>query len=164
MQAKQLALTDYMGNADNFNKWFEEISAQSSGEFNRDAIANVISAGSHQGWGWCTDEGDIVGVIITSVVPYASYKCLSIVGAAGAATDYQELHGFFNALAQQLECQRFEIRGRKGFAKKFAEHGWKEKYSVIECAVVKNVMPIQGEENPNGQRSVPGQPEASTGS
>ena len=163
MQAKQLELNDYMANSDNFQKWFDEIAEQSSGEFNRDQIAKVISAGTHHGWGWCTDDGEIVGVIVSSIVTYADYKCLSIVGAAGAATDYEQLHGFFNALAQQLECSRFEIRGRRGFVKKFADHGWKEKYTVIECQVVKNVMPIQGEENPNGQGSIPGQPQASTG-
>jgi hypothetical protein len=163
MQATQLSLKDYMANADKFNGWFDEIAAQSSGEFTREGIAGVISAGTHHGWGWTTDEGEVVGVIISSVVPYADYKCLSIVGAAGDATDYEQLHGFFNALAQQLECQRFEIRGRRGFVKKFSNMGWKEKYTVIECDVVKNVTPIQGEEPDNGQEYIPNSTQVSAG-
>jgi hypothetical protein len=163
MQATQLSLKDYMAKADKFNAWFDDIAAQSSGEFTREGIAGVISGGTHHGWGWTTDEGEVVGVIISSVVPYAEYKCLSIVGAAGDATDYEQLHGFFNALAQQLECSRFEIRGRRGFVKKFSEMGWKEKYTVIECEVVKNVTPIQGEENQDGHGQISGDPQAHVG-
>lgn len=163
MQAKQLGLSDYMGEATKMNAWFEEIAEKSSGEFTRETLAAVISAGTHHGWGWCTDQGELVGVIITNAIKYADYKCLSVVGAAGEATDYNELHGFFNALAQQLECDRFEIRGRRGFAKKFEANGWRERYTVIECDVVKNVTPINGEELNNGQGQVSGPAEISSG-
>lgn len=153
MKFKILSLNDYMENADLINGWFEDISRHSGGEFTPDVIRTILSRGSHQGLGWITDDDDLVGIIVSTVVEYSTYRCLSIVGAAGAAggqAGYDQAHQIFNLMAIKMECSRFEFKGRRGFAKKFKNLGWKEKYTVYECETVNNVTPIGGEE-PNSE-------------
>jgi len=107
-----------------------------------------------------------VGIVVTAVIQYSEYNCLAIVGGAGKVGDYSDLDQVFNALAAQAQCQRYELRGRKGFVKKMKAQGWREKYTVMEKAVVIRkptplLKPVQ--ENENGSDEVPGTTEVSAG-
>ena len=114
-----------------------EVASHSSGEFSIAAVKQCIERGTHLGMGWATDDNEVVGLVVVNTTQHENFKALSVVGAAGAATDYQELHKAFNQLAIQMGCEEFEIRGRRGFARKFREFGWYEKHVIIGCKVTK---------------------------
>lgn len=164
MKVKPLGLNDYLDQGPLLSGWMEEIAEQSKGEFTRDVLAQAITQGTHQGWGWCTDEGELVGLLVTSVTPYASGKSLVIVGAAGDPQDYEFAHNFFLELCKQFECSEVEIRGRRGFMKKFASEGYEEKYTVLHFKVPSaDIQPLGGQESDDGQAGIPSGLEASAG-
>jgi hypothetical protein len=170
MKAKLLTLDDFIEDGMRIKELMLRIAESSGGEFTVKTLIDCISKGTHSPWGWLEDDGMMSGIIITNVVQYSQYKCFSVVGAAGDAIDYNALHSLFNHVAKGNGCQRFEIRGRRGFAKKFAGLGWKEKYTVIECDVFdeNNVALINqaqdkledGSDGDNGSERVPGGTEA----
>lgn len=153
MKIKLLTLTDYMGEAEKIKGWMQDICDASHGEFTPAVLAEIISRGTHQGLGWLTDDDELVGVVITTVTNYSSYKCLGIVGAAGAAggqAGYETAHTVFTTMAKVADCDRFEFRGRRGFAKKFKPLGWKEKYTVYECEVDQTESQENSNDGQNG--------------
>lgn len=143
---RPLQLSDYMQNGTEIAGWMTEIADASEGEFTAQAIAEVIQRGSHQAWGWCPDQGEVTGLLVTTRVEFANGATLMFVGAGGDCKDgFAESVGIFNDMAKSMQCVAVEMKGRSGLARMFAKYGYTQKHVVIRREVTEdsNIVPIE---------------------
>lgn len=136
MQIRPLGITDFTTNGTTIEGWFSDIADAAHGEYTVDEVKAVIERGSHQSWAWCTNEGEVVGMLITTVAVYSGNKCFSIVGAAGTLLDqWDEASDILLNMAKHMECVTAEMRGRFGLVKRFKNMGWEPKYVTLSKTV-----------------------------
>lgn len=137
MKIRVLTRKDFLTDAEKVSTWLLEMADASTGEFTENDIVTAIENNTHQPWAWTTDDGDLVGMFITSRVLYGEYHCMCIGAAAGDAMDnFEHATELFNQLAKTLNCQLMEMKGRKGLAKVFASTGWQAQYVTLRRAVM----------------------------
>lgn len=130
MLARPITENDLAERGTEIHQWMQDVADESFEEMSKNIIIGALQKGTHTIWAWCQEDQTMQGIIITTIVQFGDKKIFSVVGAAGNAENYKHLDAIFNGMAKAFGCQRYEIKGRRGFVKAFKPFGWSEKYVV----------------------------------
>jgi hypothetical protein len=137
MRIRTMTMRDFTQYGKEIEGWANDVGEASSGEFTSEELMQAIEKRSHHPWAWTTDDHELKGMFVTTIVKYVRGNTLCIVGAAGECMDsWDAFSSLVNELAKQLNCVDMEMRGRKGLAKKFKSVGWEQPYVVLRRPVL----------------------------
>jgi hypothetical protein len=106
-------------------------------EFNEQDVADWFDSGVVKIWLGYIEKGSskIINITVTNVIQ-KKQKELNVLLWCGTAWDWELVWRCINEVAKIEQCQNITMRGRRGFLRRFAKFGAKEKYSIIKMGVV----------------------------
>lgn len=130
MKLRQFEETAFTDRPDVLGPWMTDISDASNDMFTPRQLREVIEAGTHGGFYYCTDDLDIMGIIVvTRILNARGQPVMVVVGAAGHSLgEWADANELLNELAQAMSCVGIEIKGRRGLIRAFKYMGWTEQY------------------------------------
>jgi hypothetical protein len=108
----------------------DAIAAQTHGAFSGKQLQGAIEGLTHAVFYYCTDDLDIMGVVVvTKIVNAEGNHVMVVVGAAGRSLgEWSDANDLLSELGKAMNCIGVEIKGRKGFLEVFKDMGWTEQY------------------------------------
>jgi hypothetical protein len=106
-------------------------------DFTAQDVADWFSAGKVKLWAGFEDKdtSQIKNLTVTNTVDQVTHNELCVLMWTGIAWDWDLVHFCINAVALVEKCTEITIRGRRGFLRRFRNHGAVEKYTVIKMEV-----------------------------
>jgi len=79
-----------------------------------------------------TDNGEIIGALVTQIMEYPKMTACRIVAMGGEVSgEFDPVDEILSEWAKELECERMEIVGRKGWTRAIKHLGYNEAYSYV---------------------------------